>query len=174
MKELGTAILITAVVALLVPLAVNARGPRALPAIPTPGPATAVSAAPAAPTAAATAAAPEAPAAPGTVNVDLLDTLKLTANPVQAPAGNVTFHAVDKGQIQHELKVVKTDLAPEALPVANGTVDEKQVNVVAKTAVLSGGKSQDISANLQAGKYVLICNVPAHYGAGMHAAFTVQ
>ena len=35
------------------------------------------------------------------------------------------------------------------------------------------GSSQDLKVNLAAGKYVLICNLPAHYKQGMHTAFTV-
>jgi hypothetical protein len=30
-----------------------------------------------------------------------------------------------------------------------------------------------VSANLAAGNYVLICNIPSHYSAGMYTAFTV-
>jgi len=53
-------------------------------------------------------------------------------------------------------------------------VDEKQVPPVGRTSNIAGGKSEDKTLNLTAGKYVLVCNVPAHYGQGMHVAFTVE
>jgi len=31
-----------------------------------------------------------------------------------------------------------------------------------------------LTVDLKAGKYLLICNVPGHYGAGMWAEFTVD
>jgi len=30
-----------------------------------------------------------------------------------------------------------------------------------------------LQTNLEAGSYVIICNLPAHYESGMHTAFTV-
>jgi uncharacterized cupredoxin-like copper-binding protein/mono/diheme cytochrome c family protein len=130
-------------------------------------------AAPAA-TATATPGATAAPPPPGTVAVELLDTLRLNVNPNSAPAGSVTFRAQNAGAIIHELTVVKTDLAPESLPVAGGRADETKFEVVGSTPDIRGRQSEELRVNLQAGKYVLICNVPAHYQSGMRAAFTVQ
>jgi uncharacterized cupredoxin-like copper-binding protein len=36
------------------------------------------------------------------------------------------------------------------------------------------GQSGDLSAELQPGKYVLFCNVPGHFMAGMWAVLTVE
>jgi uncharacterized cupredoxin-like copper-binding protein len=89
-------------------------------------------------------------------------------------AGSVTFDVSNKGATAHELLIVQTDLAADKLPQANGAVDEKQVTVVGRTASLDGGKTESKTVELKAGKYVLLCNLPAHYGQGMHTAFTVQ
>ncbi|WP_245455931.1 sulfocyanin-like copper-binding protein [Mesorhizobium sp. M7A.F.Ca.US.008.03.1.1] len=39
---------------------------------------------------------------------------------------------------------------------------------------LDPDKSGTLTVDLKAGKYLLICNVPGHYGAGMWAEFTVE
>jgi uncharacterized cupredoxin-like copper-binding protein len=80
----------------------------------------------------------------------------------------------NKGQVAHNLYIIKSDLETARLPVASGRADERQLQVVAKTADLNGGRSANLSANLPAGKYVLICNVPAHYQSGMRVGFTVE
>ena len=122
----------------------------------------------------AASSAPAAPPAPGTIVVDLLDTLKLSSVPTSAPAGAVTFRADNKGAIIHELAVYKTDLAPEAIPIMAGRADEARVQVVGRTKNLPGKQREDLRYNLQAGKYVLACNIPAHYQSGMRTAFTVE
>ena len=92
------------------------------------------------------------------------------------PAGAVTFNASADGAIFHNLKVIATDLAPDALPFDDAlfAVDEEQVDVVASTADLDPGEQETLTVELAAGSYVLICNIPTHYQAGMTVAFTVE
>lgn len=92
----------------------------------------------------------------------------------KATAGEVTFKAQNKGATPHELAVVQTDADPAKLVQASGLVDEKQVKVLGRTKQLAAGKNEELKLKLAAGKYVLICNIAAHYGQGMHAAFTVE
>jgi uncharacterized cupredoxin-like copper-binding protein len=91
-----------------------------------------------------------------------------------APAGEVVFNADNQGAIPHELVVVKSDLAEDALPVVDGKVDESQVDVIGEIEEFPAGETVSASLTLEAGNYVLICNVPAHYGQGMHTTFTVE
>src|SRR3990170_815044 len=70
-----------------------------------------------------TATVDEAPAAGSDVEV-LLDEWSVVANPSEVPAGPVTFTAVNAGDEDHELVVLKTDLAADALPVVDSKVDE--------------------------------------------------
>ena len=100
----------------------------------------------------------------------------VSASPDSVPAGDITFVVTDEGTIPHNLRVIRTDLSPDALPLddAGFAVDEDQVNVVAETGDLISGESEEVTETLEPGSYVLICNVPAHYGAGMFTAFTVQ
>lgn len=110
---------------------------------------------------------------PGTVNVSLAE-YTVTVDPASVPAGEITFHVTDAGTIFHNLRVIKTELDPGALP-ANGEVDESQVDVVAATdADLEAGQTAELKVDLQPGSYVLLCNFPGHYASGMHTAFTVE
>lgn len=98
----------------------------------------------------------------------------LASAPASVPAGTVTFVVQNAGLIPHEFVVVKSDLAPDKLPqFEQKLVDEKQVQVLSRTAQFDAGKKQDVAASLTPGKYVLLCNVPSHYISGMYAAFTV-
>lgn len=100
------------------------------------------------------------------------------------PAGNVSFHVTNAGtQFKHEFVVIKTDLAPDALPAdSTGKVDEESsdLDFIGEVEELEIGASEDASFDLTAGKYVLICNIveaagghESHYNQGMRVAFTV-
>ncbi len=101
---------------------------------------------------------------------------EMAASADSAPAGTVTFNAINEGTIPHNLRVAKTDLAPDALPVAEGTimVDEEQVNVLASSRDLNIGEAEELIVVLEPGSYVLFCNVAGHYAAGLYAGFTVE
>jgi uncharacterized cupredoxin-like copper-binding protein len=133
---------------------------------------TAATAATAAPTSIPTAAPPPPPPTQTTVTVGLKE-FSVTPDKAGAPAGAVTFHVQNNGVVAHDFRLVKSELAPDALPVANGAVDEGAIQVVTKSADIDAGTSVDVTATLGPGKYVLICNVPAHYIAGMRVAFAV-
>lgn len=118
--------------------AIPAASPTAAQSVPSSTSATATAAASASPTAAATAAAATATTAPSaapaaaaktTVNITLKE-WAMTPDKSTAPAGQVTFHAQVAGAIPHELKVVKSDLALDVLPIKDSTVDESKVQVV--------------------------------------------
>lgn len=116
-----------------------------------------------------------APAASGkTINVSLKEfTVKPSA--ASASAGSVTFAVKNEGTVDHEFVVVKSDLAADKLPMKDGAlVDETKIEVVGEIEQFAAGASQSKTFDLKAGKYLLICNLPAHYGAGMTTAFTVN
>jgi uncharacterized cupredoxin-like copper-binding protein len=91
-------------------------------------------------------------------------------------AGDVTFTITNNATDQaHEFVVVSTDLAANSLPLDdNGDVDENQITVVDEVEDLQPGSTEDLSVNLAAGHYVLMCNQPGHYKQGMYLDFTVQ
>jgi uncharacterized cupredoxin-like copper-binding protein len=115
------------------------------------------------------------PSQTGGIHVSLDDDPAFTvvADPDSTGAGPVTFNVENVGISLHNFNIVKTDLAPDALPVDSGKVDESQLDVLAASDDLDAGTTDSIEVTLEPGSYVIFCNVPAHYGLGMHAAFTV-
>jgi uncharacterized cupredoxin-like copper-binding protein len=116
------------------------------------------------------------PSGNASVAVDLGE-WHVTAVPASAPAGEIDFDATNSGNIEHELVIVKTDLAHDALVVVDGKVDEAAsgtlIGEIEPDELPAGGEAS-ATFNLAAGNYALICNLPGHYGAGMHTGFTVN
>ncbi len=123
-------------------------------------------------------ATPSATVPAGTISVTLHDNpFQVTASPASHAPGTAAFSVTNTGSITHNFRVVKTTLDPAQLPIdASGfQVDETKVDVVASGKDLDPKASETVTANnLQAGSYVLFCNIPSHYQSGMHVQFTVQ
>jgi uncharacterized cupredoxin-like copper-binding protein len=66
-------------------------------------------------------------------------------------------------------------LAPTDLPMqTDGTkVDESKLDIRVAIRAVDAGKTDSKDATLAPGKYVLLCNQPAHYKSGMASAFTI-
>jgi uncharacterized cupredoxin-like copper-binding protein len=106
-----------------------------------------------------------------------LKEFSITLAPAEATAGEVHFELKNVGAIEHEFVVFKTDLDPAKLPVdADGNVDEEGAGVehIGEQEHVKPKTPMDFSISLDAGSYVVVCNLPAHYKAGMHAALTVS
>ena len=129
-------------------------------------------AATAAATATATAMATEASEG-AEVSVSLSE-WAVAPDPSSVAAGEVTFTAANAGSSPHELVIIRSDLAPDALPTEGGMVPEADVDLVAKIEEFPAGTTDRLTIDLTAGSYVLICNVPGHYGLGMRVGFTVS
>jgi uncharacterized cupredoxin-like copper-binding protein len=103
---------------------------------------------------------------------------KIELGAPSAPAGDVTFDITNSGTVQHEFVVLKTDTAADALPVdsSTNTVSEETegLTVVDEVEDIAVGDTPTLSVDLQAGHYVIICNIPGHYAGGMHADFTTN
>ena len=114
-------------------------------------------------------------ASAGPTSIDVTETsFKISLSTDTMPAGKVTFHVANQAEaIPHQLVVIKTDQPADQLPTSNGKVDTSNLNVVGSTDNIQTGKNQDLTLDLSAGKYVLICNLPSHYQNGMYTAFTV-
>ena len=103
-----------------------------------------------------------------------------------ADAGEVTFEVENVGPDDpHELVVMKTDLAADALPTGeDGAVleDGEGVELIDEVEELEVGDTGTLTVNLEAGSYVLLCNLveeedgelESHYQEGMRTAFTVN
>jgi plastocyanin len=118
---------------------------------------------------------PEAP--PGVANsVSVaLKNFSITPKPAQAPAGTVTFELTSAGT--HNFIVIRTELAPDDLPLLSdvGPVDTtgaEGTEVVGLVPIPFKG-TKELTVEVGAGDYVLICNAEAHYLRGMRTGFTV-
>ena len=120
-------------------------------------------------------ASPKSGSATTTVAATLSE-FKIVLDKSQAPSGNVTFNAKHDGTVPHELMVVRSDIAEDKLPLdsAGTMVDEAKVTLSGHIAQFDTKTSKSGTFTLAAGKYIVFCNVAAHYAAGMHTAFTVQ
>lgn len=122
-----------------------------------------------------TAAAPSGPATRVQV---VMNEWSLKPSVAAAPAGEVTFEVTNQGKLPHELIVVKTDLAADALTLeADGARVEETApgqDDVGEVEDIQPGETKSGTFNLEAGHYVLVCNVPGHYKAGMVASFQVK
>lgn len=108
------------------------------------------------------------------------------AEPASVPAGTVTFDVTNNTTeccIGHEIVVMRTDLPLEDLPVAStGAVDEtgEGIEVIGATAKISPGNTKELTVDLEAGRYGLVCNIyveeqrEAHYAKGMFSEFIVE
>jgi uncharacterized cupredoxin-like copper-binding protein len=132
-----------------------------------------------APTAAGPTSPPPKPTSPAPREVKLeMGEFFFKPSISSVPSGQVTFVATNTGKIEHELVVIKTDLPADALPVAEGKVNEEAAGISVIGEIepeeLGPGKTATKTFTLAPGKYVLVCNIAGHYQAGMRAPFTVQ
>jgi plastocyanin len=125
----------------------------------------------------------------GTVDVTLQEWAVIPAQS-SVEAGSVTFNVKNDGPDHpHELVVIRTDLAADALPtMPEGMVDEEGegIEVNGEIEEFPSGETRSATFDLDSGSYVLVCNVvgeeggehggggEVHYEMGMRAAFTVQ
>jgi uncharacterized cupredoxin-like copper-binding protein len=119
----------------------------------------------------------------GTVAVTLQE-FSVTTDPTSIGAGEVTFDATNKGPDDtHEFVVFKTDLGPTELPtLENGSVDEEGegIELIGEIEDVEVGTTKSVTLDLEAGNYVLICNIydedeqESHYQEGMRTTFTVS
>jgi uncharacterized cupredoxin-like copper-binding protein len=123
---------------------------------------------------------PVVTAAPASTPADVNITEKdfaIQAPDAEASAGLVDFHVTDNGPTAHEFLIFETDLSPDKFPMKDGRVNEAGDGV---TKVFDSGANIDVNSSkafhaaLTEGSYYLVCNLPGHFLAGMHTAFTVK
>jgi uncharacterized cupredoxin-like copper-binding protein len=95
---------------------------------------------------------------------------KMTPSAPSVKAGAVTFKIKNKGALDHTFVIIKTSLAASKLPVKNERVTLKPLKEVGP---FKPGKTGTLTITLKRGKFVLYCNIKAHYKAGQRVAFTV-
>jgi uncharacterized cupredoxin-like copper-binding protein len=99
---------------------------------------------------------------------------KIALSPTDVLAGDITIAAKNQGAVEHELVLLKTDVAADKLEMAGNRVNEDKYKSAGEIADFSPGKTESQTFKLDPGKYVLICNITGHYQQGMAAALTVN
>jgi len=132
-----------------------------------------------------TQASPSAVSAPKTKETAKGTKINITAKEMvfqlsstTAPAGPVEFVVKNAGKMPHEFVVLKNDLPDKKLPLKGGSLDEdakglKNLGEISESKLTSGA-TQTLQLNLTRGRYLLVCNLPGHFKAGMKAEFTVK
>lgn len=100
-----------------------------------------------------------------------LKEFKVLPSTLTAKRGAVAFAVKNVGKVDHELVVLKTNIAPSKLPVKKGKAAEP--GRVGRVGPIKPGASRTLTLTLAAGKYVLLCNMPGHYQAGQRIGFGV-
>ncbi len=93
-------------------------------------------------------------------------------------AGDVTLVAENAGPTTHEFEVFSlpdgVDL--EQIEIVDDVADFAAAGLVLIDEVedIVSGTSAKLKLTLEPGSYAIICNLPEHYEAGMHAGFSVE
>ena len=119
-------------------------------------------------------AGPAAEAPSGSQVVAELADYKITVNVPSVKAGTIKIGVRNLGTMEHSFEVLKTDLAPDKLPVDGGSAKANEDGKVGAIPSIPAGKSAAVTLDLTPGTYVFICNVAGHYQLGMHTGFTVD
>jgi uncharacterized cupredoxin-like copper-binding protein len=96
---------------------------------------------------------------------------------VTLPAGHYVFVDTNHGPSPHELVMWKTNERADHLPLrSNHRVNEDSptlASVLDSGSSLNPGETRLLATSLDPGHYVIVCDLPGHYMAGMHVDITV-
>jgi uncharacterized cupredoxin-like copper-binding protein len=113
-------------------------------------------------------------AAEGGIGVTEQD-FSIAVSPSSATAGEVTFNVTNNGPSTHEFLVVKSDEDPGSLTVdKDGIVPEDSLDLIDELEDVAPNTAPTLTVDLEAGSYILMCNIAGHYQQGMHTGFTVS
>ena len=104
-----------------------------------------------------------------------LDEFSVKASPASAEPGETTFEIRNTGSVEHDFIVLDTDRDPDDLPLKKGKVDTKArgIEELGHVHTIASGQSTTEEIALEAGSYLLICNIEGHFQSGMHTPFQV-
>lgn len=110
-------------------------------------------------------------------------------------AGKVTFAVTNNGKLYHEMIVYSNvdDIEPGAIPVKENKAELVEDDIVGEAPyatppivppdkkpgdadhrIRSEGWGAELTVDLKAGKYILLCNLEGHYANKQYAAFTAE
>jgi uncharacterized cupredoxin-like copper-binding protein len=100
----------------------------------------------------------------------------LVLDTASVPAGSVEFTVKNDAMMtDHEMVVVKLKSKSDPIPMMTDghRVDEEKLASMGEVSDLKPGTDGKLKVALDAGDYLLFCNLKGHYMAGMVGAFTV-
>ena len=103
-------------------------------------------------------------------------TMGINADVTEVPVGEVTFQVVnDSKDMIHEMVLTPIADAATLMPYDADLqrVDEDAAGDLGEVADLDTGQSGALTLTLTPGTYILYCNIPGHYAAGMWTLLTV-
>lgn len=112
-----------------------------------------------------------------------LEEWSVTVSTSSVEAGQIKFTVSNQGEEPHEFLIIRSDLAPAQLPTDDdGKVPEDDIDLIDEIEPFAAGSTEEITVDLDAGSYVLICNIvefeeeepESHYLNGMYTGFTVE
>ncbi len=116
---------------------------------------------------------PETMPADVNVVVEMRD-YKMELSVASVKAGPVKFGVRNAGGTEHSFELIKSDLAPDKLPIDTVAAKAKEDGLVKQIRSIAPGRIATVTADLQPGTYVVICNIAGHYQLGMRAALKVE
>lgn len=93
------------------------------------------------------------------------------------PAGKVTFDVTNKSKgTVHEMLVAPVADENTVLPFLDNEnrADEEKSGDLGEVSELEPGKTGSLTVEMKPGLYILYCNVPGHYMAGMWTTLKVE
>ena len=103
----------------------------------------------------------------------------VTPSATTVPAGSVTFTVSNQGSIPHEFVVMQTETPAADFPIKSFEGESERFNEdtagknAGETGDMEAGTTKTLTIDLPPGHYAFVCNLPTHYGLGMHTDFTV-
>lgn len=112
----------------------------------------------------------------GMMGRGMMGGMSVRTNVASVKAGNVTFDVTNLSRsLVHEMIVVAVENPNAPLPYDYnaGQIPKNQVKMLGETEEMQPNAEKTITIDLKPGAYLLICNVPGHYAAGMWTPLTV-
>lgn len=109
-----------------------------------------------------------------------LDEWSIVPDVATMSAGAITFDVTNVGQIPHEIEIfpVADDLDVDDIPIENQRAQMAKVGSVEIGEIeedeLVGGAQVAATFQLEAGRYLLVCNIDGHFESGMWVEFVVE
>ena len=99
-------------------------------------------------------------------------------SPAEVPSGEVDFSITNRGEALHEVEIFRLPDGVDAasLPISSNIADTQAagLTLVDEVESITPSSTPSLSVALEPGRYAVICNLPSHYGLGMHATLVVN